>query len=392
MEIEIEKGEPSVNSRMPKRLSILIVLGLTGFGVISLFHPMSIGSQSNVPGSSAKSYATTQLSFPARAGTSQNWAGYVVQPSTQSSGESSVTGTWTVPSISGRNGNDAQWIGLGGVSSHDLLQMGTVEQMQNGQQTSYVFWEKLPHSARQMLPVTVGEKVSAQIIPAGQNIWHLQVTVTPSSGQAYTKTVAVKLNSTYASGVETSAEWISEDPSNQSQSLLPLGNMGTIAYQNALVNGQPIASAGNQIEPLEMVGGMGSPEIVPTKLGANGESFSTVMKNFSQRNQNVSDAGGRTFVIPGVGSISGISGFNGFGGNSSGFGRRGWSQLGLGNGFSWGDNGSWPGNMNVSSTQQELRILQQWINQQTQQFRRIAQPQVNVWSNGFSVSFSSWTP
>ncbi|PWI58409.1 G1 family glutamic endopeptidase [Sulfoacidibacillus thermotolerans] len=375
-----------MKSRKPRHIGTLFGIGLVGIGAASLLaHGTHAGLKEQGTISEAKHYATDQWSFPAMAGTSQNWAGYVVQPSSLANGESSVTGSWTVPAISGNpNGNDAQWIGLGGVSSHDLLQMGTVEQMQNGQQTSYVFWEKLPHAADEMLPISPGDQISAKIIPIGSNTWRLTAIVTPRQGQPYAKSIVVSLSSSYVSGIETSAEWISEDPSNQNHNLLPLGNMGTITYRNATVNGQPIASPGNEVEPLEMVGTYGTPEMMPTKLSANGESFRTVMAHTSEGVQNIGgDNGGYTIVIPGIGTIRGMGGFNGFGGLGNGF-------PGFGNGFDWGTPSVWP--QGFPSPQQSLQILQQWVAQQTQALRQIERPEVNVWPGGFSISWSSVTP
>ena len=60
---------------------------------------------------------------------SSNWAGYVSErgPFT------SVTGHWTVPSVSTAwYGFSAVWLGIGGVSDNDLIQVGTEQDSRNG--------------------------------------------------------------------------------------------------------------------------------------------------------------------------------------------------------------------------------------------------------------------
>lgn len=82
--------------------------------------------------------------IPADTEKSLNWAGYIATPVSGKS-YTSISGNWTVPDITAgqKNALAGQWIGLGGVSSTDLLQIGTLEIMENGQATAEVFWEKL---------------------------------------------------------------------------------------------------------------------------------------------------------------------------------------------------------------------------------------------------------
>ena len=57
----------------------------------------------------------TNVTLPANTQKSGNWGGYIVTPTSSDSGYSSVSGAWTVPSISAsqQNAAAAQWIGLG---------------------------------------------------------------------------------------------------------------------------------------------------------------------------------------------------------------------------------------------------------------------------------------
>ncbi|MDR3601315.1 MAG: G1 family endopeptidase [Desulfosporosinus sp.] len=218
----------------------------------------------------------TDASLPANTQESENWAGYIDTPATSSS-YTSVAGSWTIPNISAnqQNAAAAQWIGLGGVSSTDLLQMGTIEQIDDGQPVVEIFWEQLPSPAQYVMTVPIGSTINASIAPSvdSSSTWNLTFTV---NGQSQTSTISpVTLDSSYIQGMGTSAEWISEDPSTQNNQLYPLATMGTTTYQSATINGQPLNSSANLVQPVAMVSSNGNILITPSALGTDGESFST---------------------------------------------------------------------------------------------------------------------
>jgi hypothetical protein len=233
--------------------------------------------------------STTIISLPENTQESSNWAGYIVTP-TSNTGYTSVSGSWTVPNISvtQQNAVAAQWIGLGGVNSSDLLQMGTIEQIENGQPTAEVFWEKLPDVAQSVLSVPIGSTINVNISPSSSSslTWNLTFTVTMSSGETQTQTISTTLDSSYAQGIGTSAEWISEDPSNASGQLYPLANMGTVKYQTAMVDGQPINASGNNVEPVAMVSSNKTILISPSTLSTDGQSFTTTSSNSTNSTSN----------------------------------------------------------------------------------------------------------
>ncbi|MDR3599583.1 MAG: G1 family endopeptidase [Desulfosporosinus sp.] len=231
-------------------------------------------SQIQQPQATQATIITTSL--PATTRYSENWAGYIDIPSF-SGGYTSVSGSWIVPNLSAsqENAAAAQWIGLGGSSSNDLLQMGTSEQLEDGELVCKVFWEQLPALAQTVMTVPVGATINANIFPSADSklTWNLTFTV---NGQSETQTIPpVTLTSSYAQEIGTSAEWISEEPLTQNDKLYPFADMGTIFYKSALVNGQALNSAGNQVQPVALVAGNGNILIVPSALGADGESFST---------------------------------------------------------------------------------------------------------------------
>jgi hypothetical protein len=221
-----------------------------------------------------------RISLPDGTQPSGNWAGYIVTPSPGNSGYTSVSGSWTVPNITGsRNSVAAQWIGLGGVSTQDLLQMGTMEQMQNGQPVAVVFWEQLPDPAQIVMTIPIGSTIDASISKSANetqdSTWDIKFTVHSPNGKTETKTIPVQLDSDYAQAIGTSAEWISEDPSRQTGRLFPLANAGTVTFHSTLANGQPINAAGNQVQPVALASNFGDVLIAPSALSADGQSFST---------------------------------------------------------------------------------------------------------------------
>jgi hypothetical protein len=230
----------------------------------------------HVPKSQRPQGTGTNTSLPANTRESENWAGYVDTP-LSGIRYTSVSGSWKVPSISTNQENAAaaEWIGLGGSSSPDLLQMGTSQEIENGQPVAKVFWELLPSPAQEVMTVPIGSIIHATISPAANSssTWNLKFTV---NGRSQTQTIPpVTLSPSYAQGIGTSAEWISEEPLNQNDQPYPFANMGTVSYQSALVDGQALNSAGNQIQPVALVSSNGNVLISPSALGKDGESFST---------------------------------------------------------------------------------------------------------------------
>ena len=279
--------------------------------VLSRYHwrrpSQSSGTQGN----------NTNVTLPAGTQESENWAGYIDTPTSTSSQYTSISGSWTVPDISASQQNNAasaQWIGLGGVSSTDLLQMGTVEQIQNGQPVIEVFWEQLPSSAQNVMTVPAGSTITATIAEStGVNpTWNLTFTV---NGQASSQTIApVIIDPTYAAGIGTSAEWISEDPSTLNDQLYPLANMGTVSYQSATVNGEPLNYTTNQVQPDAMVSSNGNVLLVPSSLGADGESFATTVPTTS------------TTTSTTTGTTTGTTPTSGYQPNGNSFHHRGYGQ------------------------------------------------------------------
>src|SRR5207237_557727 len=122
---------------------------------------------------------------PVGPNTSRNWAGYAAT----GGGYTSVTGTWTVPqpNVMGGPGIGATWVGIGGVSSRDLIQAGTQDATSGGQAQFQAWIEMLPQASQQVpLGVAPGDSVAVSIEEqgAGSGAWHMSIT-NNTSGQTF---------------------------------------------------------------------------------------------------------------------------------------------------------------------------------------------------------------
>ena len=138
--------------------------------------------------------------------TTDNWAGYVSTGGTYTG----ITGSWIVPSVSATSDStaaDATWIGIGGDTSSDLIQVGTQDMMSAGQQTTGTFYERLPDTAVSIPTVSVnaGDTINASITEVSTGEWKISITDV-TNGQSFTNSVAYNSS-------ESSAEWIQEAPS-----------------------------------------------------------------------------------------------------------------------------------------------------------------------------------
>lgn len=197
--------------------------------------------------------------------TSLNWSGYV----SKGGPFTSISGSWIVPSIalSQSAQADATWIGIGGVSSGDLIQVGTQAIVQNGV-VSYEAWYELLPADSIPVPLTIhaGDSVTASLEQEQMGVWQIVIRDI-TSGQNYSTTV------TYSSSL-SSAEWIEEMPSDQN-GFIPLDSFGSLSFTNAsaIDNGTTVNPAQASAFPLTMIANVEQALAVPSSLGADGASF-----------------------------------------------------------------------------------------------------------------------
>ena len=241
----------------------------------------------NQPGASATPQPQpTVTAQTASTAVSDNWSGYVATQGTFTG----VTGTWTVPQPSSSPstaGVGATWVGVGGVSSQDLIQAGT-QDVTSGSQHQFQTWIEMLPAASQQVPLAVspGDSISVSIIESapGSGTWSITMK-NNTSGQSYQKTMQ------YTSS-QSSAEWIEEAPasmSGRSTTIEPLDGFGTISFSGATAvdNGQTVALAQAGAQAVTLVNSAKQALAVPSGIGSEGSSFSVTRTSASATATNV---------------------------------------------------------------------------------------------------------
>jgi Peptidase A4 family len=164
----------------------------------------------------------------------------------------SITGDWTIPTASqhntGKAGNSAMWIGIGGgcidagctiTDPTGLIQTGTEQDVDtSGKATYSAWWELVPVPAITIsnMAVSPGDRMHADIselIP-DLNLWKITLQDV-TKGETFTLTVP------YVSS-HASAEWIAETPvtiGTGGIGIASLPNLTETPFDNATVNGKP---------------------------------------------------------------------------------------------------------------------------------------------------------
>ena len=185
-----------------------------------------------------------------------------------------IAGSWTVPTatgVTGKTSADAAWIGIGGVSTGDLIQVGTDDTVSaSGQETSSAFYELLPQAATNIatLAVTPGDSMTASITELTAGQWRVMITDTTTGG-SYTTTLS------YISS-NSSAEWIEEDPSTTFDRLVPLDGFASVAFTGGTTtnNGASVTIANADAQPITLVSSTThEPIATPSALGGAGQDF-----------------------------------------------------------------------------------------------------------------------
>jgi hypothetical protein len=213
---------------------------------------------------------------PAGSGQSQsgNWSGY-----NATGGKfTAVAATWTVPQVStGTSGVDATWVGIGGMTSRDLIQAGTQAVVQSGKVAYFAWWETLPQVSQPVpLNISAGDTMSVSLTQQASGTW-LVLIVDTTTGDSFRKSV------TYKSSL-SSAEWIEEAPSTGRQQMtIPLDNFGSVSIANATTveNGQQRTIAQADGQPVTMYNQAAQALAQPSVIGADGSSFTVTRTDAS---------------------------------------------------------------------------------------------------------------
>lgn len=200
---------------------------------------------------------------------SLNWSGYATVPG---SGITGVTSTFTVPSVNPvPPGFAANWAGIGGYNSSDLIQAGTSEDELQG---DYAWYEILPASETPITSgcsgdptctVNPGDVVTVDIHSVGTNLW--SVSLTDAGHWSWQQNVP------YTS-TESSAEWIFEAPTVGVQTIpanTGVNHFGpTSTFTDA--SGTHTIAQGNPVS-IAMGPGLLVNEATPSALASDGQSF-----------------------------------------------------------------------------------------------------------------------
>ena len=222
-------------------------------------------SSSGSSSSSSSSSPTTTTGY-----TSTNWSGYLATTGKYTA----IAGSWTVPKptgIAGKTSADAAWIGIGGVSTGDLIQVGTEDTVSaSGQETSSAFYELLPQASTTITALTVspGDAITASLAEPTTGQWTVNITDL-TTGKSYTTTLS------YTSS-NSSAEWIEEDPSTVFGRLLPLDNFTSVSFTGGTTtsSGTNVTIAGSNAQPVTLVSATtDQPVATPSLLGSSGQAF-----------------------------------------------------------------------------------------------------------------------
>ncbi|HEX4103988.1 MAG TPA: G1 family glutamic endopeptidase [Candidatus Paceibacterota bacterium] len=306
--------------------------------------------------------APPALNVPASSDTSYNWAGYVTTAGQTGKQFTSVSGTWTIPTVAAATSTEADtaWVGIGGVTTQDLIQAGTQAVTSPNGTVSYQAWyETLPQTTSPLnINVNPGDSVSVTVAETSAAQWLVSFRDN-TTGQNTSE------NLTYNSTL-SSAEWIEEMPLN-GNSFVPLDNFGTISFSNATTveNGNTVTISGSAAQPLTMVTNADQTLAAPSALGSDGQSFSVTRSTVPS-----GSSGGFGFTVPQGRTwrrrVTGVQGFvprtsvTGSAGAGTGTAT---ATAGFGSGFSFG---------NQEQILQMLQQMQQQLQAQLNSFSQNA--------------------
>ena len=226
-----------------------------------------LGSFSGVSLALADSTTSPNPNSAAGTGSSYNWAGYTATGGTFTG----ASGSWIIPAptASGNLSADAEWIGIGGISGQDLIQVGTQTIFSGTQPTYQAWYETLPNASQNIaMAVKPGDQISASIILNSNGQWI--VSMSDANTLQNFQTVLPYRSS------ESSAEWVVEMPTQTGSGFIPLDNFGTAQFTGATAtkNGYTMNLSALGAQPMTMMSTGGQALATPSALGYDGTSFS----------------------------------------------------------------------------------------------------------------------
>ena len=222
------KARSLINRQMGfEALEVRFVLSAVS-GLSSVAVHAAVGHRASVPAVVKPSAKVAPI-----ASADVNWSGYAV--STAANSVSYVAGSWVVPAVSSKsNGYSSVWVGIDGYSSSTVEQIGTEEDVVNGQATYYAWYEMYPSASPTISNFTVkaGDSITASVRYDSTHQNFVFTISDTTESETYTTT------QTATGAVRSSAEWVVEAPST-AHAILPLASFGSVTFANAYatVNG-----------------------------------------------------------------------------------------------------------------------------------------------------------
>jgi hypothetical protein len=158
-----------------------------------------------------------------------NWSGAAAT----GSGFSSVTSTWTEPSVTCNSYNDlmAPWVGIDGYGSSTVEQTGVATDCSSGAPVYQAWYEMYPASpvyySLSSYPVRAGDRFTGTVSRSGTT-YTLKLT---NSTRGWTKTTTSSLSAS-----NSSAEVIIESPSGSYPAF------GSVSFSSSSINGSQLAN------------------------------------------------------------------------------------------------------------------------------------------------------
>jgi len=183
-------------------------------------------------------------------GPSLNWSGYAINIANVTS----VTGTFTVPTISGPGSigdltpDLSAWVGIDGYTSGTVEQLGIAGNWDDatGKAVYTAWWEMYPRVSTTIKSMTIsaGDSITASVVYIGGGSFTLSMT-NNSNHQSFAITTSAPVGGPNAA-LRTSAEWIVERAAtidNGFLTILPLATFDSVGFSGAsfkVGNGSPI--------------------------------------------------------------------------------------------------------------------------------------------------------
>jgi hypothetical protein len=222
---------------------------------------------------------------------STNWSGYAAETNLTTPASNvvtSVSGSWTVPKVTGStNAYSSVWVGIDGYSSNSVEQLGTEQDTSRSGATSYyAWWETYPNPSILISNMTIsaGDSMTASVsYSSGSYTLYMKDN---NTGQTFTTPQSVAAQ-------RSSAEWIVEAPSSFS-GVLPLANFGTaqLSGASATINGSTgaIDNSAWQNTAINMVNRSGT--VIDQTSGLTDTTASPITSSFSVTYTGSSSGGG----------------------------------------------------------------------------------------------------